>query len=181
MARKPVILLSHKSTLKVEKFSKWGLLLHKKTMELDCVRHFSWFFHLTRIVWPKKIILKKTIIVSNKTGWLIDHYSIRKIYSIKNNVFDWKQQIENVLKEKIPESSVRPIFDEFRLGLQRIVARHYYSTLSKERKKRKKMAVLAIWQLAYYLLLKNLFLFLSRKLWYLISSILQILTRQNLN
>ena len=107
-------------------------------MELDCVRHFSWFFHLAKIVWPKKIILKKTIIVSNKTGWLIDHYSIRKIYSIANNVFDWKQQIENVLKEKIPESSVWPIFDELRLGLQRIVARHYYSTLSKERKNVKK-------------------------------------------
>ena len=86
----------------------------------------------------KKIILKKTIIVSNKTGWLIDHYSIRKIYSIANNVFDWKQQIENVLKEKIPESSVWPIFDELRLGLQRIVARHYYSTLAKERKNVKK-------------------------------------------
>ena len=57
-------------------------------MELDCVRHFSWFFHLTRIIWPKKIILKKTIIVSNKTGWLIDHYSIREIYSNANNVFD---------------------------------------------------------------------------------------------
>lgn len=57
-------------------------------MELDCARHFSWFFHLTKIVWPKKIILKKTIIVSNKTGWLIDHYSIRKIYSNANNVFD---------------------------------------------------------------------------------------------
>ena len=57
-------------------------------MELDCVRHFSWFFHLTKIVWPKKKILKKTIIVSKKTGWLIDHYSIRKIYSITNNVFD---------------------------------------------------------------------------------------------
>ena len=138
MARKPVILLSHESTLKVEKFSKWGLLLHKKRWNWIVCDIFHGFFHLTRIVWPKKIILKKTIIVSNKTGWLIDHYSIRKIYSIANNVFDWKQQIENVLKEKIPESSVWPIFDELRLGLQRIVARHYYSTLSKERKNVKK-------------------------------------------
>lgn len=115
MARKPVILLSHESTLKVEKFS----------ISLESSGQ-------------KKIIVKKTIIVSNKTGWLIDHYSIRKIYSIANNVFDWKQQIENVLKEKIPESSVWPIFDELRLGLQRIVARHYYSTLAKERKNVKK-------------------------------------------
>ena len=138
MARKPVILLSHESTLKVEKFLNEDCYYIKKRWNWIVCDIFHGFSISLESSGQKKIILKKTIIVSNKTGWLIDHYSIRKIYSIANNVFDWKQQIENVLKEKIPESSVWPIFDELRLGLQRIVARHYYSTLAKERKNVKK-------------------------------------------